>query len=183
MSKDIKKWTELTEAREKADLSQKALADILGVDPVCVNRWEHGDSKPTFETTQRLAKILNVELSTLIGGRELHHAEDEPKEKAIKRFATKMIVQAIDTGLTAKPLAFHVTESKGVVAVKFPDGETYVSHCSKEDHFDIEVGVALAIARHLYGSRTAFLKAIKEDSVIHDPEPVKPEPKKKGANK
>ena len=30
----------LTTAREAAELSQKALADILGVDPVSVNRWE-----------------------------------------------------------------------------------------------------------------------------------------------
>lgn len=56
----------LTNAREAADLSQKALADILGVDPVSVNRWEHGDSKPNWDYLRKLSKVLNVSIDYLL---------------------------------------------------------------------------------------------------------------------
>ncbi|MDY6391502.1 MAG: helix-turn-helix transcriptional regulator [Bacilli bacterium] len=56
----------LTTAREAADLSQKALADILGVDPVSVNRWEHGDSKPNWDYLRKLSKVLNVSIDYLL---------------------------------------------------------------------------------------------------------------------
>lgn len=56
----------LTTAREDADLSQKALADILGVDPVSVNRWEHGDSKPNWDYLRKLSKALNVSIDYLL---------------------------------------------------------------------------------------------------------------------
>ena len=56
----------LTTAREAAELSQKALADILGVDPVSVNRWEHGDSKPNWDYLRKLSKVLNVSIDYLL---------------------------------------------------------------------------------------------------------------------
>lgn len=42
---------ELTEAREALHLSQKALAEVLGVHPTVVNRWERGHAKiPPYMT-------------------------------------------------------------------------------------------------------------------------------------
>ena len=63
---DREPFKRLTTAREAADLSQKALADILGVDPVSVNRWEHGDSKPNWDYLRKLSKVLNVSIDYLL---------------------------------------------------------------------------------------------------------------------
>lgn len=60
-----------------------------------------------------------------------------------------------------------------VVVVKFTDGATEVVHCSKEDEFDVYVGVAIAEARHKYGTTSKFHKAVDEVLTI-----VKPKAKK-----
>ena len=56
----------LTIAREAAGLSQKALSDILSVDAVTVNRWEHGESKPNWDYLRKLSKVLNVTIDYLL---------------------------------------------------------------------------------------------------------------------
>ena len=67
MPKEVRvPFKRLTTAREAAELSQKALADILGVDPVSVNRWEHGDSKPNWDYLRKLSKVLNVSIDYLL---------------------------------------------------------------------------------------------------------------------
>lgn len=60
-----------------------------------------------------------------------------------------------------------------VVVVKFTDGATEVVHCSKDDEFDVYVGVAIAEARHKYGTTSKFHKAVDEVLTI-----VKPKAKK-----
>jgi transcriptional regulator with XRE-family HTH domain len=56
----------LTIAREAAGLSQKALSDILSVDAVTVNRWEHGDSRPNWDYLRKLSKVLSVTIDYLL---------------------------------------------------------------------------------------------------------------------
>lgn len=43
----------------------------------------------------------------------------------------------------------------------FPDGEKEIARPSKDDNFDPEVGVAMCIVRRIFGSRSAFQKAVK----------------------
>ena len=54
-----------------------------------------------------------------------------------------------------------VNEEKRLVTVVFSDdGSHEIIKCAKEDHFDVKVGVALAIAQHIYGSKTSFHKDV-----------------------
>lgn len=56
----------MTVAREAANMSQKRLAEILGVDPVSVNRWEHGESRPSWEILRKISEALNVSIDYLL---------------------------------------------------------------------------------------------------------------------
>ena len=49
---------------------------------------------------------------------------------------------------------------KGVVVVKFNDNEVVRLHCDKDDSFDINVAVALALAYRRFGSKNAFRKIV-----------------------
>ena len=51
-------------------------------------------------------------------------------------------------------------EQKKVVIVSFKDGTKIVKHCHEEDDFDVEVGVALAIAKRMFGTTTNFKKYV-----------------------
>ena len=71
MAKENKEpFTRLTTAREAAELSQKNLADVLGVDPVSVNRWEHGESRPSWEYLRKISKVLGVSIDYLLSNDE-----------------------------------------------------------------------------------------------------------------
>ena len=77
-------WLRLTAAREKAQMSQKALADALGTDPVSVNRWEHGNTRPSWEYLKRIANILGVSIDFLLSNDEGDFFNEEETEAIIK---------------------------------------------------------------------------------------------------
>jgi DNA-binding XRE family transcriptional regulator len=56
----------LTEARKRANLSQQALADLIGKDRLTVLRIEKAQTQPPLETVAKIITVLrekNVELS------------------------------------------------------------------------------------------------------------------------
>jgi transcriptional regulator with XRE-family HTH domain len=55
--------------RAKKKLSQKALADRIGISVSYVSMLERGQRSPPLETIEKLAKALGVPPSTLLGGR------------------------------------------------------------------------------------------------------------------
>ena len=50
----------IRECRERKGLSQKELADALGIDQSAVSNWERGLSEPTAFNIRRLADLLGV---------------------------------------------------------------------------------------------------------------------------
>ena len=50
----------IREYREKQGLSQKELAEALGIDQSAVSNWERGISEPTAFNIRRLADLFGV---------------------------------------------------------------------------------------------------------------------------
>ena len=48
-------------------VTQKTIADKIGVAPVSLQRFEYGTLKPKLETVIRLADFFNVSLDYLVG--------------------------------------------------------------------------------------------------------------------
>jgi transcriptional regulator with XRE-family HTH domain len=55
--------------RSKKNLSQKALADKVGISVSYVSMLERGQRSPPLETVERMAKALGVTPSNLLGGK------------------------------------------------------------------------------------------------------------------
>jgi transcriptional regulator with XRE-family HTH domain len=55
--------------RAKKKLSQKALADKVGISVSYVSMLERGQRSPPLETIEKLAPALGVPPATLLGGR------------------------------------------------------------------------------------------------------------------
>ena len=53
-------------ARKQKSLSQAALGKLLGVQAQTIGRWENGKSEPNLETINKLCKILNIPIYSLI---------------------------------------------------------------------------------------------------------------------
>lgn len=54
-------------ARIDKGMTQKQLADALGVGQSIIARWETGGRVPKMQTLQRIAAALGVDWTTLIG--------------------------------------------------------------------------------------------------------------------
>ena len=63
--------------RRKKELKQDALAELLGVSPQAVSKWENDQSCPDISLLPKLAKILGVSVDELLTG-------DAPEEPAAK---------------------------------------------------------------------------------------------------
>jgi transcriptional regulator with XRE-family HTH domain len=55
--------------RAKKGLSQKALADKVGISVSYVSMLERGQRSPPLETIEKVAKALSVPPASLLGGR------------------------------------------------------------------------------------------------------------------
>lgn len=56
----------LKQAREKAGLSQKELAQIINVPPPVISRYETSDTEPRIGTVLNIAKALNISIDELL---------------------------------------------------------------------------------------------------------------------
>ncbi|MFH6625769.1 helix-turn-helix domain-containing protein [Streptococcus suis] len=62
----------LKELRQEKKLSQKELADYLGINEKTISRWEKGDSTIKSDKAQALADHFGVEVGYLLGYNEGH---------------------------------------------------------------------------------------------------------------
>ena len=58
----------IREHRERAGLSQRALAELAGVDHAQVSRWESGGHMPSVDKARALARALEVSVEDLFNG-------------------------------------------------------------------------------------------------------------------
>lgn len=64
---DIKKrfGKRLRKLRRNKDLTQEQLADKVGVSLNFIGQVERGENSPSFETMQKIAEVLEVDISEL----------------------------------------------------------------------------------------------------------------------
>ena len=55
-------------ARKDCKLTQKQIANQLGVVESCYANWEQGRTEPNIDLLRKLSKILNISLDELING-------------------------------------------------------------------------------------------------------------------
>lgn len=58
----------LKDARKIANLTQKEVADKLGVVESCYANWEQGRTEPNIFMLRKLCEILDINLDELING-------------------------------------------------------------------------------------------------------------------
>jgi len=60
----------MKEKRKELELTQEKIADFLGVSTSAVNKWEKGNSYPDITLLPSLARLLKVDLNTLLSFQE-----------------------------------------------------------------------------------------------------------------
>lgn len=72
----------IIEYRKQQALSQKELAEMVGVSNKAVSKWENGESMPKMSTMIKLAEIFNIDVNDLVG--LTAKTSSEPDEKDIE---------------------------------------------------------------------------------------------------
>ena len=57
----------IKELRANAGISQKKLAEIVGVSQQAINKYENHDTEPDIETLKRMAAYFNTSVDYIIG--------------------------------------------------------------------------------------------------------------------
>lgn len=57
----------IAEARKEKQLTQKKLAEIMGVSPMRINHYENNNREPDIESIKKLSDILDINPDWLIG--------------------------------------------------------------------------------------------------------------------
>lgn len=73
----------LRAARDRRDVTQKQLADEVGMHPPRISGYENGEAVPELEAAAKLAAALDVSLDELVLGRP-REAPDEPRNARLR---------------------------------------------------------------------------------------------------
>ena len=60
----------LTHCRKKAKMTQKALADVIGVSKVTIEKWEYGEREISLKYLVKISEALDVPIDYLLGRSE-----------------------------------------------------------------------------------------------------------------
>lgn len=85
----------IIEAREKQNLTQKALAEMLDITPTRLNYWEKDKREPNIAMIKQIAAVLNISISELL---ELGEFDNQypnagieyARENAIRNYLTSI---------------------------------------------------------------------------------------------
>ena len=89
----------ISEYRKKKNLKQDELAEMLGVSPQAVSKWENDLSCPDIALLPELSRILEVSIDELVQGKKdepLVSILPEEKRKDINTLMLRIVVDSAD---------------------------------------------------------------------------------------
>lgn len=98
--------------RKELGLTQKELADRIGVSDKAVSRWENGRNYPDIEIMQSLAEVLGVSVSELLSGERL-------EKEAIISVSEKNVIKAVKKNKILKAVIAVVSAVTVIVCAVF----------------------------------------------------------------
>ena len=81
---NVKTGILIAKKRKEKQLTQKDLADKLGVSNATVSKWETGKGFPDISLIEPLASALEISVSEVLSGKEREQPESEHTEMLLK---------------------------------------------------------------------------------------------------
>ena len=110
--------------RRKKELKQDALAEMLGVSPQAVSKWENDQSCPDISLLPKLAKILGVTVDELLTGESVETPEVKmlPPEqrKDTKDMMLRIIVESAEGDKVRVNLPFALVQAAADMGIQIP---------------------------------------------------------------
>ena len=79
----------IKQIRQDNNLTQKDLADKLGVTYQAVSKWENGKNVPDIATLKEISELFNTNIDEILNGEKKEKISEQTKEKnnyIVKKF-------------------------------------------------------------------------------------------------
>ena len=103
----------IAQYRKEKGLRQDDLAEMLGVSPQAVSKWENDQTCPDISLLPQLASILGVTVDELLSGKKEAHAVrlvPEEERKDIKDMMLRVVAKSADGDVARVNLPLAVIE-------------------------------------------------------------------------
>ncbi len=125
----------LIEAREKQNLTQKALAEILGITPTRLNYWEKDKREPNIAMIRQMSIALNISISELLELDEFDKQYPDAGIEYTREQAVRSYLTTIGYSVNAQVVKWHwedENETDPAMKVQIPDEVEYI--LTKDEH-------------------------------------------------
>ncbi len=158
----------ISELRKGKNLTQKELADRLGVTDKAVSKWERGKSYPDITLFPKLAEILGVSIGDFFAGKKTEKSSDDENEivENALLYADVVTKDAIAKSAQSKALAIALV---GLIVIA---GITYVNRSllfNNTNRMAFPFTLVLIIIAILIGSDDSKKIQNRLDSPRYDP--------------
>ena len=144
----------LCDLRKAKGMTQKEVADILGIVPKTVSKWETGRGFPDVSTISALADILGVSEKTILSGEMLKNSESANNMKRTKFYICPCCGSFMQgTGSSQVVCCGKQIEALNIVSA---DDEHIINISEIEDDFYIEFNHEMT--KEHYISFVAYLR-------------------------
>lgn len=136
----------IKELRERKQLTQKRLADILGVSDKTISKWETGRGLPDVGIITELAGVLGVSLAELLNGEYIDNSNRSANMMKTSFYVCPVcgnVIQAIGNGsysccgIQLPILEVEEADQEHELKASVLDGEIYVSmeHAMNKEYY------------------------------------------------
>lgn len=158
--------TTIKELREKKNMTQAQLADMVGVGAKAVSKWETAKGFPDISLIEPLAKALSVSVAELISGDTVTNKNVSANILRSKFYVCPIcgnVIRAMGDamisccGITLIPLDAEPTDDSHKITVKNVEDEYFITieHDMTKDHF-------ISFAALITYDRVQFVKLYPE---------------------
>ncbi len=110
--------------RRKKELKQDELAEMLGVSPQAVSKWENDQSCPDISLLPKLSHILGVTVDELLTGESAQSASvrmlPPEQRKDIKDMMLRVIVESAEGDKVRVNLPFALVQAAADMGIQIP---------------------------------------------------------------
>lgn len=111
--------------RREKELTQDALAEVLGVSPQAVSKWENDQTCPDISLLPKLAQELGVTVDELLSGKQetapLVQILPEPQRKDISAMMLRIVVDSADGDKVRVNLPMALVQAGVEIGMSMPE--------------------------------------------------------------
>ncbi|MBQ9872581.1 MAG: helix-turn-helix domain-containing protein [Eubacterium sp.] len=145
----------IKELREKNRMTQRELAEQLGVSDKTVSKWETGKGYPDITLLEPIAEAFRISVTELISGNTIHNENVSANMMRSKFYVCPVCGNVIHSmgeaaihchGIQLTPLDAEPTDEHHMIFIERIEDEYYVriDHCMTKEHYISFVAAASA---------------------------------------